>query len=371
MGAKEQTKKILALADIEINGSRPWDIQVKNEKLYSRIMSQGSMGLGESYMDDWWDVKELDEFFTKIISADIGRKIKPNIHTLLAYLKFNFLNLQKISRAFQIGERHYDVGNDLYQAMLDKRLTYTCAYWDQGAKNLDQAQEAKLDLVCKKIGLKKGQQVLDIGCGWGSFAKFAAEKYGAKVVGITVSKNQVELGQKLCAGLPVEIRLQDYREVNEKFDHIISLGMFEHVGKKNYDTYMKAVARNLKDDGLFLLHTIGSNDSKEVIDPWIEKYIFPNSIIPSIVDIAKATEGIFKMEDWHNFAYNYYYTLKAWMANVDARWDELKHQYDDRFYRMWRFYLMSAAGGFKSRSMQLWQIVYSKNGVPGGYKSIR
>lgn len=371
MSTKKQVQTILSLADIKINGSRPWDIQVKNEKLYSRVLSQGSIGLGESYMDGWWEVEELDEFFNKIISSNLSNQIKPSIELVTTYFKKRFLNLQKSSRAFQVGERHYDVGNDLYSAMLDKRLTYTCAYWNGGAKNLDQAQEAKLDLVCKKIDLKKGQTVLDIGCGWGSFAKFAAEKYGAKVVGITVSKNQVELGKKLCAGLPIEIRLQDYRDVNEKFDHIISLGMFEHVGTKNYKTYMKVVGRNLKDNGLFLLHTIGNNNSKEDIDPWIEKYIFPNSVLPSMVDITKATDNIFKMEDWHNFAYNYYYTLKAWMANVDTHWDELKHNYDDRFYRMWRYYLTSTAGMFKSRTIQLWQIVYSKKGVPGGYKSIR
>lgn len=371
MSAKEQVEKILGLADIKINGGRPWDIKVNNEKLYSRILSQGSMGMGESYMDGWWEVEELDEFFNKILSAKLNAQLKPSLGLILSYTKSKFFNLQKSSRAFQIGERHYDIGNDLYSAMLDEYMTYTCAYWDHGAKNLDEAQEAKLDLVCKKIGLQKGQKVLDIGCGWGSFAKFAAKKYGAEVVGITVSKEQVKLGNELCKGLPVELRLQDYREVNEKFDHIISLGMIEHVGKKNYQTYMKIVAKNLKDDGLFLLHTIGSNDSKEVIDPWIEKYIFPNSVLPSIADIAKATENMLKMEDWHNFGYNYYHTLKAWMTNVDTHWDELKKNYDDRFYRMWRYYLMSTAGGFKSRTNQLWQIVYSKDGVKGGYKSIR
>ncbi|MAF13873.1 MAG: cyclopropane-fatty-acyl-phospholipid synthase [Parcubacteria group bacterium] len=371
MSAKNQISNLLAKADVKINGKRSWDIQVKNEALYSRLMSQGSMGLGESYMDGWWESAELDEFFSKILSADLSSQIKPSPALIFSYLRSKMFNLQKSSRAFQIGERHYDVGNDLYQVMLDKRMVYTCAYWDKGAKNLDAAQEDKLDLVCKKMKFKKGQRVLDIGCGWGSFAKYAAEKCGVKVVGVTVSKNQVKLGNKLCKGLPVELRLQDYRELNEKFDHIVSLGMFEHVGKKNYRTYMEVASRNLKDNGLFLLQTIGSNLSTKSLDPWIEKYIFPNSILPSISEIAKASENIFIMEDWHNFSYDYYLTLKSWFNNFDSHWDELKQNYDQRFYNMWKYYLKSTAGGFKSRSIQLWQVVLSKHGVTGGYKSVR
>lgn len=371
MSIKDKAQKIFSLADIQINGNRPWDIKINNNKFYNRVLSQGSLGLGESYMAGWWDCQELDEFFNKLLRADLGKHIKPSANLILTYLKARALNLQNKSRAFEIGKKHYDVGNDLYQAMLDERLTYTCGYWNQGAENLNQAQEAKLDLVCRKIGLKQGQKVLDIGCGWGSFAKFAAEKYGAEVVGVTVSKEQVKLGNKICEGLPVEIRLQDYRDVNEKFDHIISLGMFEHVGKKNYKVYMDMVKKNLKPEGLFLLHTIGSNDSKKGVDPWIVKYIFPNSILPSVADIAKATEKKFVMEDWHNFGYNYYYTLKAWMENVDNSWENLQNSYDQKFYRMWRYYLLSCAGAFKSRNLQLWQVVLSPKGVKGGYKSIR
>jgi len=233
------------------------------------------------------------------------------------------------------------------------------------------AQEAKLDLVCRKIGLEEGQRVLDIGCGWGSFAKFAAEKYGAQVVGITVSKEQVALGKELCKGLPVELRLQDYREVDETFDHIVSLGMFEHVGCKNYREYFKVAQRCLKEGGLFLLHTIGSNVSARSGEPWLTKYIFPGGMLPSMAQVARAAEGLFVIEEAHNFGADYDKTLMAWFANFDAAWLSLRARYDDRFYRMWKYYLLMCAGTFRARSNQLWQIILSPHGVAGGYRAIR
>ncbi|EKD33554.1 MAG: hypothetical protein ACD_76C00004G0005 [uncultured bacterium] len=254
--------------------------------------------------------------------------------------------------------------------MLDNSMTYTCGYW-KDASTLDDAQEAKLDLVCKKIGLKHGDSVLDIGCGWGSFAKFAAEKYKAKVLGVTVSKEQIKLGQGLCRGLPVELRLQDYRKISGSFDHIVSLGMFEHVGYKNYRIFFEVVRRCLKDNGLFLLHTIGGNRSVHSTDPWIGKYIFPNSMLPSASQIASATEGLFVMEDWHNFGSDYDKTLMAWHSNFEKNWGSLMAHYDERFHRMWQYYLLSCAGSFRARQNQLWQIVYSKNGIINGYNSVR
>lgn len=367
-------EKILAEADIKINGNRPQDLQVKNDKLFNRILAGGSLALGESYMDGWWEAKELDEFFNKVLSADLDEKVVPTFQIISEIVKSKILNPQRKAKTFEIGEQHYDVGNDLYSQMLDSRMTYTCGYWkdlEQVPENLDKAQEAKLDLVCRKIGIKKGDKVLDIGCGWGSFAKFAAEKYGAEVVGITVSKEQVELGMKTCQGLPVKLLFQDYRDVNEKFDHIVSLGMFEHVGQKNYREYMGVARRCLKDGGLFLLHTIGKSRNDTLTDPWISKYIFTNSMLPSIKQIGESIEGLFVMEDWHNFSFYYYPTLMSWFYNFEKAWPNLKDKYGERFYRMWKYYLMASAGGFKSRKNQLWQIVLSKNGVKNGHQSIR
>lgn len=359
----------LSKADIKINGDRPWDIQIYDERVFNRILAQGSLGFGEAYMDHWWDCTSIDQMLTRIFTANLEEKIKP-LQAILPALWSHILNPQRKSKAFEIGERHYDVGNDLYEQMLDKRMVYTCGYWTE-AKTLDEAQDAKLDLVCRKIGLQKGMRVLDIGCGWGSFAKFAAERYGAEVVGITVSKEQIALGQKLCSGLQVELRYQDYRDIIGTFDRVVSLGMFEHVGYRNYRTYMEVVHRVLPDHGIFLLHTIGRNHSVHATDPWIEKYIFPNSMLPSIKQIGASIERLFVMEDWHNFGTDYDKTLLFWHKNFENAWGELKEKYSERFHRMWRFYLLSSAATFRARKNQLWQIVLSKGGLVDGYKTIR
>jgi len=381
MKDKEIIKSLLEGIGITINGNNVYDPHVHNEDFYRRVLRQGSLGLGESYMDSWWDCEKLDQFFHKIIVADLNGRVSANWKIMFGVAWNSILNAGRKSKAFEIGKRHYDIGNDLYRAMLDTRLTYTCGYWGN-AKDLNGAQEAKLDLVCRKIGLKRGQKILDIGSGWGSFMGYAAEKYGVTAVGTTVSKEGKAFADTLYKNLPVETQLQDYRDVNaptsheasegqRKFDHIVSLGMFEHVGYKNYQTIMKVVHNALKDGGLFLLHTIGGNRSARGTDPWIGKYIFPNSMLPSMKQISKAIEGLFVMEYWHNFGADYDKTLMAWHKNFEDNWDTIKSSYDERFYRMWRYYLLSMAGAFRARKNQLWQLVLSKKGVPGGYVSVR
>jgi cyclopropane-fatty-acyl-phospholipid synthase len=367
---KDAVRELLSLADVEINGSNRWDIRVYNENFYRRVLGAGSLGLGESYVAGWWDSAALDEFFCRIFRCRVAERVRNNFPLALSALLAKVFNMQTRVRAYSNGQAHYDIGNALYRRMLDRRMTYTCGYWET-AQTLDEAQEAKLDLACRKLGLKAGMRVLDIGCGWGSWAKYAAENYGVEVVGITVSKAQAELGRELCVGLPVEIRLQDYREVNENFDAIVSLGMFEHVGYKNYRRYMEIAHRCLRSDGLFLLHTIGGNRSVTSIDPWTDKYIFPNSMIPSIKQIGAAIENLFVMEDWHNFSADYDQTLMAWHENFERHWNAIKPDYDETFHAMWRYYLLACAGAFRARENQLWQIVLSPRGVSGGYKSVR
>ena len=367
---KQNVQDILNLADIKLNGDRPWDIKVRNPRFYSRVLAGGSLALGESYMDGWWECDHLDQFFHRILKANLDRRVVNMKQLVWAVLKAKLTNRQRVSKSFVIGEKHYDAGNDLYRVMLDKRLAYSCGYW-KNAKTLDAAQEAKLDLICKKLGLNKGMRVLDIGCGWGSFAKFAAEKYKVNVTGITVSKEQVKLGRQLCKGLPVEIKLQDYRSLRGKYDRIVSVGMVEHVGCKNYQTYMKVAHRCLKKDGLFLLHTIGGNESVNSVDHWIDKYIFPNGMLPSVKQLSKASEGLFIMEDWHNFGTDYDKTLMAWHKNFTGNWDKIKDKYNARFFRMWKYYILCCAGSFRARKNQLWQIVFSKEGLKEGYQSIR
>ena len=368
--AHRSLQGLLSEADVQINGDRPWDPQVHDERLYRRVLSGGSLAMGEAYMDGWWECEALDRLFYRMLRARLDEKVGWTWHFLWNVIKAFVLNLQSPSRAYEVGEEHYDRGNDLFRRMLDDWMVYSSGYWRR-ATTLNEAQEAKLDLICQKLQLKPGMRVLDIGCGWGSFAAYAAEEYGVEVVGVTISEEQVDVARNRCADLPAEIRLQDYRELDEVFDRIVSIGMFEHVGHKNHRTYMQTVRRCLTDDGLSMLHTIGNDSSSPVTDPWIEKYIFPNGLIPSGRQITEAIQDLFVIEDWHNFGPDYDRTLMAWARNFEAGWEKLSDRYSERFYRMWRYYLYQCAGAFRARRNQLWQVVLSPRGVDGRYVSVR
>jgi cyclopropane-fatty-acyl-phospholipid synthase len=364
---KTTVTELLESADIKINGQRAYDIQVHNEDFYARVLSGGTLAFGESYMDGWWDCDALDQLAVRLLSAHMDKKIKvTNPSVLLTFLGAFLFNAQSKGRAYMVGEKHYDAGNDLFSLMLDKRMNYSCAYWKY-AKDLNQAQIDKMDLICRKLHLKPGMKVLEIGCGWGGFAKYATKNYEVNVYGITISKEQEQYAKESCKGLDVRFELKDYRELNTQYDRIVSIGMFEHVGYKNYKQYMEVVHRCLKEDGLFLLHTIGRNSSARATEPWINKYIFPNGMIPSAKQISAATEDLFVIEDWHSFGQDYDKTLMAWYENFHNNIINLKDSYDERFQRMWRYYLLMCAGSFRARRNQLWQLVLTKNGICGGY----
>ena len=367
---QEIITELLAQAGVQANGPHPWDIQVHNDAFYSRVLRQPQLGLGESYLDGWWDCRELDEFIFKILHARLDEKVRT--WTMAAhYLKARLFNYQTKTRSLVVAQKHYDIGNDLYQHMLGRSMAYTCAYW-KDATTLDEAQDAKFELVCRKVGLKPGMKILDLGCGFGSFLKYAAEHYKIEGVGVNISKEQIAFARGSCAGLPIEFKLMDYRDATGTFDRVISIGLTEHVGYKNYRTFMKLAHDRLKDDGLFLLHTIGADKSETATDPWTNKYIFPNGNLPSVKQLGGAMERLFVMEDWHNFGADYDKTLMAWHHNFVTNWDaHIKQNYDDRFYRLWTYYLLSCAGAFRARRIQLWQIVMAKRGVPHGYTSVR
>ncbi len=367
--AQQRIQSLLAIAGVQVGGDAPSDLRVHDARMYPRVLAHGSLGLGEAYMDGWWDTEDLDGFLFRLIDARLDREVG-TLEDAWLFLKSRLLNLQRGRRAYVIGERHYDLGNDLFQAMLGQRLVYSCGYW-KDARDLDAAQEAKLDLIFRKLGLQPGMHILDIGCGWGEALKLAAERHGISGVGVTVSQEQAEFARTLCHGLPVEIRVQDYREIGERYDRVLSVGMFEHVGVKNYRSYFETARRCTVDDGLFLLHSIGSNVSSNHTDPWIAKYIFPNSMIPSAEQITAAVEGLFVVEDWHNFGADYDRTLIAWRTNFDTAWPGLSGRYDERFRRMWRFYLSASAAVFRARRDHLWQLVLSPRGVRGGYRAPR
>ena len=361
--ARNWILKILASAGIQVDGPQPWDIQIHNPNFYWRVLTQGSLGLGESYMDKWWDCMALDEFFARVLNLELDRRV-PGMNTFVIMGLAKLLNMQNRARAVRVAQEHYDVGNDLYSKMLDNSMMYSCGYWRR-AKTLEEAQEAKLELIACKLGLQDKERILDIGCGWGGACRFFAERYGVEVVGLTLSGEQAKFAQEHCAGHSVTILEQDYRDfpASETFDAIYSIGMFEHVGYKNYRTFMSKVNELLEPQGQFLLHTIGRNDTAVTTDPWVNRYIFPHGMMPSIQQIGQSIEDLFVMEDWHSFGQDYDRTLMAWQFNFEAAWDSLRESYDERFFRMWRYYLSCCAGSFRARQSQLWQILLVKEGL--------
>ena len=373
---KHTVSQLLSTADIRTEGDRPWDLRVHHGGFYDRLVASGSLGLGESYVEGWWDCDDLSGFFHRLLQADLherARSLSPLAYASAA-IRAKILNPQHASRVFRSGGAvHYNLGNDFYRSMLDSNLMYSCGYWKE-AESLDQAQTDKMDLICKKLSLKPGMRVLEIGCGWGGFLKHAVTRYGVRGLGVTISKEQAALARERCDGIDAEVRLMDYRNLihsNERYDRIVSIGMFEHVGPRNYRTFMKVARHCLKPDGLFLLHTIGGNRSDAYADPWFDRYIFPDSVIPSIQQIGRSIEGLFRMEDWHNFGPDYDKTLMAWHSNFERSWAEHRDQLGDEFYRKWRYYLQSCAGAFRARHIHLWQLVLSPQGIPGGYQCVR
>ena len=359
---RDAIEEMLTSAGITINGNNPWDIQITDDRIFPQVLKSKNLGLGEAYMEGWWNCQQLDEFINRILKAGLDGKIKVGYKFLINSLSAVLFNMQSQKRSCMVAEQHYDLDNNLFMSFLDTYNQYSCAYFND-TEDLNDAQLKKMELICKKIDLRPSDHVLDIGCGWGGFAKYMAEHHGCAVTAINISGEQIRHARDLCKNLPVSILSCDYRDLQGSFDKIVSVGMFEHVGQKNYKSFMKAAHRCLKDNGVFLLHTIGSNDSTIKCDPWINKYIFPNGMLPSITQISKAIEGLFVMEDLHNLGPHYEKTLLAWHKNFQKAWNKLKGKYDEKFKRMWDYYLLSCAGSFRARNIQLWQIVLTRYGT--------
>ena len=362
MAAESVVRELLARAGIEVGGSRPFDPQVHDDRLYARVLAERNLGLGEAYMDGWWDCPRLDQFFDRLLRSEVDRFVRGNLRYLLRSLPAVLFNLQSSRRAYHIAERHYDLGNELFLSFLDSNQQYSCAYFE-GTDDLETAQRNKLRMIARKLELTPDDHLLDIGCGWGGLARYMAREVGCRVTGVNVSREQLAYALEQSEGLPIEYLRADYRQIEGRFDKIVSVGMFEHVGVKNYRTFMETVHRNLTADGIFLLHTIGSNRSRRSTDPWIARYIFPNSMLPSIPQISRAAEGLFVVEDWHNLGPHYDRTLMAWNERFQRAWPQLRTRYDERFHRMWEYYLLSCAGAFRARNIQLWQVAMTVEGA--------
>ncbi len=358
--AKSLLERRLAAAGVRLDGGRPWDIQTHRPRFVRRVLWGGSLAFGESYMAGDWEAADLEELFFRLLRAGLERRPAFSPGALWRGLRASLFNAQTPRRAGHVGRRHYDLGNELFAAMLDRRRVYSCGYW-RDADDLEAAQEAKLDLICRKLGLQPGMRLLDIGCGFGSLLFYAAERYGVIGHGITVSRRQAEWAREHNSGLPVTIEIRDYRSLPAaSYDRVVSVGMVEHVGWRNYRAFMNTAAERLAAGGLFLLHTIGSNTSVRQTDPWIAKYIFPNSNLPSLAQLARAAENLLLLDDLHSFGPDYTLTLRAWYRRFTAAWPKLSAIYDETFRRMWSYYLQISAAAFRAGHIQLWQLLFSK-----------
>ncbi len=362
MMAEKMIKELLASVGIGVNGPSPQDIRVLDERFYRRVLRDKSLGLGESYMDGWWTCPRIDEMIARIIRLRRKDRVAVSLRHLPSLLGTLLRNPQSRRRARIVAERHYDLGNDFFGAFLDPYRQYSCAFYAAQDFSLEEAQLAKMDLICRKLELREGDRLLDIGCGWGGLAKFAAEHYGCRVTGVNISREQLDFARGFCAGLPVDFVECDYRALHGTYDKIVSIGMFEHVGRRNYRTFMEVAHRCLKPDGVFLLHTIGGNHATARCDPWITDYIFPNGYLPSPAQTTRAAEPFFVLEDMHNLGPHYDPTLMAWNARFQEAWPRFRQTYGDRFKRMWEYYLLACAGAFRARNIQLWQLQMTRRG---------
>ena len=376
MQAEELIRSLAEKADIRINGDRPWDIRVHNEALYSRVLKHGTLGLGEAYMDGWWDCDAMDAMFCRALRARIENALSSSVSNWMSGGVNALFNLQSRARAYMVAAAHYDTDPALFRAMLGPTMQYSCGWWQdvpaRDAAGLDEAQRNKMEMICRKLGLEPGMTVLDIGCGWGSLALYMAQNYQVQVLGITVSREQLAYAQDKGrqSGVDVEYRLMDYRSLRGTWDRVVSVGMFEHVGRKNYSEFMDIVRLSLKPDGQFLLHSIGSNGAlgaRAGSDPWLTRYIFPNGVLPSPSTLVSALERDFVLEDWQNFGVHYDTTLMAWYENFERGYHAGEFHCTERQRRMYHYYLLSCAGAFRARSIQLWQLVLSPEGMSDGY----
>jgi cyclopropane-fatty-acyl-phospholipid synthase len=316
-------------------------------------------------------VEQIDVFFEKFLSAH-GLP-KPSIIDIAQSARNVLINTQIGKRAFQVGHKHYDLGNDMYQLMLGESMGYSSALFNGPNQSLTGAQYNKFDTLCKKLKLQPGMKVLEICAGWGTFARHAAAHYGVEVVGLTVSKEQKAFAEKRCEGLPVKFILVDYRKLprahDNTYDRVVSIEMIEAVGKKNMRGYFSVINRVLKLDGLAGLQAIVGSGKD---DAFLSTRIFPNGHVPSLTEIARGTDGLLRLIDWHSFGSNYDRTLLAWDANFRKHWNKIKNLtnsageqlYDEAFYRMWRYYLLVCAASFRIGFNDVAQLVFAKSSAP-------
>ncbi len=346
-------------------------IRLASKSIERKLFLNPSLHIGEAYMNkdliiEQGSIEQLIDLVTKCYDDFISNN---NFYKFYEYLSSIFMPLQQINKLVNSKKNvahHYDIDENLYKLFLDKDMQYSCAYFHNQNISLDQAQKDKKQHIIKKLKINENMKVLDIGCGWGGMAIEIAKKTGAKVKGITLSENQFKTASDRAQqeGLSdkVTFSLQDYRNENEKYDRIVSVGMFEHVGVKYFKTYLKKTNDILKDNGVFLLHTIGQRGKPTATSPWIRKYIFPGGYIPSLSEVMKETQNLnINVTDIEILRLHYAHTLSHWYKNVIENKDKIIKMFDERFFRMWEFYLLASKYSFVNMGNVVFQIQISKN----------
>lgn len=346
-------------------------IRLTNKSIEKKLFRNPSLHFGEGYMNkeiliEEGSIEQLIDLITSCYDDFIQHNSVYKIYeNFSGYFKI-FQQLNEIVKSKQNVAHHYDLKEDLYKLFLDKDMQYSCAYFHNENISLDQAQIDKKNHIINKLQISENMKVLDIGCGWGGMAIEIAKQTGATVKGITLSENQFATASKRAQeeGLSEKLtfKLQDYRNENENYDRIVSVGMFEHVGIKYFREYLKKTYDLLKDTGVFLLHTIGQRGVPTATSPWIRKYIFPGGYIPSLSDIIHETEKLnINITDIEILRLHYAHTLTHWYKNVQKNKDQIIKMFDDRFYRMWEFYLLASKYSFVNMGNVVFQIQIAKN----------
>ena len=334
-------------------------IRLKNKSTLSKILRNPYLNLGETYMDSSWDLdgaslRDLLNLFRRNVDQQ-----SPNTGVKALFSLLQSWNTLRSS----VGniKHHYNLDEELFSGFLDEDMHYSCAYFGEGVQSLEDAQQSKCRHLMQKLRLSPGDHVLDIGCGWGSLAMYLAENADVNVTGITLSDAQVEVARRRSHERnlqdKVDFNLQDYRTHDGKYDAIVSVGMFEHVGRRNFRTYFKKVYEMLKDDGIAVIHTIGNYTYPQATNPWIERYIFPGGYIPSLSEVMRAIElaGLVTsdIEVWRR---HYARTLEQWNERFQRIRERIKQKYDERFCRMWEFYLSACQSAFEESDLVVYQI---------------
>lgn len=358
-------------------------IVVHDPRFYRRTVLASTLGLADAYANRDFETPDLETLLTLLAAharnarekAFAEDRLPPMQHPLAWWLQVlcRSTDQQSPRRSKRVGRNHYDLSVSMYERMLGPSMAYSCGYWNEDARNLDEAQFNKYELLCRKLGLKRGMRILEIGCGWGGFAAYAIKKYDVTVVGVSISKRQIAYIQsrhaELCEAGALDVRFMDYRDIPrdfpEAFDAAVSIGMFEHVGPRHYDAYMRVAWRALKPGGKFLLHTIVGNGG---IDPFVWYRVFIGGVLPMEWQVARVAKRYFVLENLENFGYDYYLTLNAWRENYKKAYQQLNESPDERESRFWEFYLTFCAVLFKVRLLQLNQYVFSRGGETYGYQ---